>query len=797
MADRMTEDDLRALIDHKIAQAVGAGTTGDLITKDRLKAEKYYRGDLFGDERQGHSKVVSRDVAEAVDSMMPSLMKIFSAGDQVVSFNPTKAEEEEQAAQATDYVNWIWSDQNPGYENMHTWIKDALLSKLGTIKVWWEEAPKISRETYEGLDDASLLALMQDDELELLERTSSPDPEFPPMAAQIVQQLQQAGMPIPEPPQIHDVVVRRKHDESRVRIVPVPPEEVLIGRQSGAQDMPWGNRRRATIAELIEEFPDKKAAIEALPYDDSHDLTAERTERFADEGTMPRDNDGVHDPLTREVWVVDAYFCVDFDGDGVPEMRKITTAGAQPGSMGAVLDNVEYDDNPFCCLTPLPLPHKLIGMSIADQTMDLQLLKSTLIRQICDNAYLSNNTEMVVTGEADLDALMNRRPGNVIRVKQGGTVTPLAVQPMIPDLMQTVSYFDTVRDQRTGATRMQPGPGADSLNSAYTQTATGAAMVETAGQERVAYIARTMAETGIKRAFRRIFELVCKHQDKAQVIKLRGQWVPMNPAEWNDKMNLSPTVGLGTNNKTVQVQQLMTLLTQVYAPIVQMQEGLNGPLVFAPNIHHALGKLVEAMGFKGSDQFFPDPTTQQQQQKPEQPNEALVKAHADLQKTQMTTQSAERIAAAKLQSEERQAQLKVAADRELGYAKIAVDNKAIDSEVELKTRQHETDTLFKAAQHGHQVNKDHVELAQGNRAMDQADAKQESDAQRDVLKLTQQASGNNEITGKPPKVKKTAGIHFLHDAGGLVAAAKRHFDDGTSEDIPITRGPAAATGAAK
>jgi hypothetical protein len=190
-------------------------------------------------------------------------------------------------------------------------------------------------------------------------------------------------------------------------------------------------------------------------------------------------------------------------------------------------------------------------MSIADQVMEIQLIKSTLNRQALDNVYLQHGTELVVTGEADLDALMNRRPGNVIRAKAGTTVVPLAVPPMLNDIMESISYFDTVRDQRTGATRTAPGPGADSLNNAYTQTAAGAAMVETAGQERIAYIARTFAETGVKRAFRRIFELTCKHQNKAQVIKLRGQWVPINPTEWNDRMNLTVTVGLGTNNKTV------------------------------------------------------------------------------------------------------------------------------------------------------------------------------------------------------------------------------------------------------
>lgn len=780
MADRMDGATLRTLIDHKIAQSVGSGSTTDLITADRIKAEKYYRGDPFGDEKPGKSRVVSRDVAEAIDGMMPSLMKIFSSGDEVVTFNATKPEEEDAAAQATDYVNWIWSQQNEGYQNFHSWFKDGLWKKLGTIKIWWDPAIRYTRETYEGLTDDELQQLLADDNLELKEQDSYPDSDVPPPPPQMVQVLQQVGIPVPPPPMLHDVVLRRKHEESQVRVAPVPPDETLIDRQSGADELPWGNRRRVTVADLIAEFPNEKAAIMDLPYDGGHDYDIERVERYADEGMMTRDQQGEMDPLTRLVWVVDAYFKVDYDGDGYAEMRKITTAGVTPGAMGAILENVEYDDNPFCCVTPIPMPHKLIGMSIADQVVDIQLIKSTLSRQALDNVYLSNGSEVVVTGEVDTDALLNRRPGNVIRAKTGATVVPLPVPQMLGDIMESISYFDTVKDQRTGAPRVAPGPGADSLNNAYTQTAAGANMVQSEGQERVAYIARTFAETGVKRAFRRIFELTCKHQNKAQVIKLRGQWVPINPAEWNDKMNLTVTVGLGTNNKTVQVSQLMTLLTQVYAPIVAQQQGLNGPLVTGQNIHHALSKLVEAMGFKGPDQFFQDPTQQPQQPPQKGPDpivqQAQIKAQADLSKTTLTTQSAEKLAMAKIQSEENIAQLNAAVERELGYAKIATDNKAIDTEAALKSRQHETDTLFKAHEAGRAA-------IDSDRTHGLNVEKQASDAQHDALALTK--TPNSEISAAPPKPPKMAGITVNHTAGGALAGIKRQFDDGTEEHIPI------------
>lgn len=840
----MTDDELCTLIDHKIGQSVGAGKTADFVTADRLKALKYYKGEPLGDEVDGKSKVVSRDVAEAIDAMMPSIMKIFASGDEVVRFNATRPQDEAEAAQRTDYANWVWSTQNPGYLTFHTWFKDAFLEKLGTVKTWWEESTHETREEYEGLTDDEFEALLEDEDLELQEHTETPDqnqsslpqsrqvgtPQLPPPGAApapapavspngpmpmqggaaapvpaIGGALQAIGralglIPQPKPPMLHDAVFRRMHDESRVRVAPVPPEETLINRQSGADELPWGNRRRVTIADLIEEFPKKEELIRSLP-DEDYLHSAERSERFVEEGSGNRDGAAIDDE-TRMVWVVDAYFRVDFDGDGYAEFRKVTTAGHDPGSVGGILENCEYDSSPYACLTPIPMPHKLIGMSVADQTVDIQEIKTTLVRQGLNNVYLQHGSEVVVTGTGpvDYDALLNRRPGNVIRVGAGVTVAPLVVEPMLADIMTSVSYFDTVRDQRTGASRIAPGPGADSLNNAYTQTLGGTEKVESAGQERIEFYARTFAETGVKAVFQRIDELSCKHQTRASMLKLRGQWVEMNPADWKAKVDCTPAVGLGTGNKTAQVAQLQGLLTQIVAPIVQMQAGLNGPIVTAQSLHAIIEKLVQAMGFKNADQMFPDPTANPAPKAPPQPNPDMIKAQALVHTTQMKAQADGQKTAATLASQERIAQLNAAVERELGYAKIAVDNKAIDTEVELKKRQHETDTAFKA--HGAQL--DAREADREDRSADVQNAKAQHDAEHDTASLTQAGSlarekqksdastSDRDFQAKnpnfsPPNPRKLIKVGLTHDAGGMVSAAKRHFDDGTIEDVPIAR----------
>jgi hypothetical protein len=263
---------------------------------------------------------------------------------------------------------------------------------------------------------------------------------------------------------------------------------------------------------------------------------------------------------------------------------------------GPVLENEEIDDLPWASVTPIPMPHKFFGMSIADQTMDLQLISSTLERGALDSMYLANAPQIgAVEGMVNLDDLLNRRPGGVVRIKQADALVPIPNPVVVNEAFQMLGYIDSVAERRTGIQRFTSGPAAGSLNDAYTDTATGVNATETASQERIELIARVFAETGVRRAFRRIFELVCKHQQKAKIIKLRNHWVSMNPAEWNDQMKLTVHVGLGTGNKA-QLVGIMSNLLQVSEKIIQMQGGVQGPLVTAENVYNQLAKLIEASG---------------------------------------------------------------------------------------------------------------------------------------------------------------------------------------------------------
>ncbi len=624
---KMDVGTLRAILQDKITNSLGY--FGGAIAKDRLKAMEYYYGQPFGNEVAGSSQVISRDVAEVVEAALPALLKIFASGDDVVRFMPNKPDDEQKAKQATDYANWVWNTQNPGFRIFHDWFKDALLQKLGVIKIWWDTETSVKTEHYRGLDPIQVQILQSDPDIEIVDLTETID--------------EASGVTLT------DAKVRRTKKAGRIHIVPIPPEEFLVEHRAVDLDHSYfcGHRVRKTVTDLIEMGYDPEI-VKSLPSEEG-EYNMERLERFYKEDQLPYRNENTLDQTMREIWITECYIHVDYDGDGIAEYRKITVGGVDNYT---ILDNEEIDDHPFAALTPFLMPHKLFGMDLADFTEDIQLIKSTLWRQALDNMYLSNNPRLgVVDGQVNLDDLLTSRVGGIVRMKAPGMLEPVVVPNTAANALQMVEYVDSVRDKRTGiGSAYNQGLDSDVLN----KTATGVAMLQDAGNQRLELIARVFAETGVKRAFRRILALACQHHTEAVQMRVAGSWVDIDPREWSDEYDITIEVGLGSGNKRADFAQAMQVL-QVMQQIVGMQGGLNGPFVVPENVYNTLKMLVEAMGRKNVDSFFTDPHSVQM---PPRPPPVDPKTQAALQKQLMENQQAQ----LKAMSEQEIARIKANAD---------------------------------------------------------------------------------------------------------------------------------------
>lgn len=645
----MDEVTLNGILDAEIGDAVSyLYGNNSRIASDRAKAMDYYMGEPFGDERDGRSQVVSTDVQDTIESVLPSLLKIFFASDEIVQFQPVQQGDEANAKQATDYINYIFTKDNNGFLTFYTWFKDALLQRNGFVIPYWRMISKTETVTFTGLDENALAQLFQDESVELLAAAESQTAN---------------GMPA------YDVKIRRMVKEGRICIDNIPPEYVIVSR--GSRDLDTarisGYRVRKTISELIEEGfdPDDLQDIETAESYLSN--TTEETARWRDEQGYRvagfQEGMNTEDRSRAEVWVTVLYIKIDYDGDGIAELRRIIRAGGATG--GKILANDEVDANDMCSLTPIPMPHKLMGRSIADLVMDIQRIKSTIQRQILDNMYLANNKRHKVRrgADVDLDALINSVPGGVVMMGDLSAVEPLDVDNIENSAFQFLEYEDSVREIRTGITRYNQGLDANSLN----KTATGIQMIQGAAQQRLELIARVFAETGIVRLFKALLRLTIKHQDKARVIRLRDEWVSFDTRTWNADMDVSIAVGLGAGSREVMAGH--------YGNLIAMQEKLfPAGIVSKENLFNSASKLVENMGLKTPEMYFTDPQRMQQQQQDQQkPDPEAAKMQAQMQVEQQKMQMQVQGKQAELQTDMQKHAMSLQADKEIAAMKAQAD----------------------------------------------------------------------------------------------------------------------------
>ena len=589
-----TEQEILSIINREIRAS--SGYIGGEIVSRRKRSLEYYLGKPFGNEQEGRSQVISTDVSDTVEALMPSLMRIFTASDNVFTCEPVGPEDEEMAKQASDYLNYVFYKENDGFTALYTAFKDALIQKNGILKVFWDDSEKTTREEYKKLTDDEFNQLVIDDEVSVSEHT------------EYEEELKDDNGEVIDTIKFHDCVIHKTQKFGKVKIEPVPPEEFLIERRAKSIDTAnfIAHRTNMTKTQLIEMGYDPEVVMN-LPIGDTNYYSEDRHVRFSDtDYSAPQDRG---DESTDEVLIHECYARIDINGDGKAELVKACIAG---DAAYKLLGIEEIDSMPFISITPILMPHRFYGRSISELVEDIQLIKSTIMRQMLDNMYLTNNNRVAIQdGQVAMDDLLTNRPGGIVRTKQPpqNVIMPLQAQPITEQASVMLNYLDAVKEARTGQTRQSQGLMPDTLN---TKTATGINQILTQSQMRMELIARVFAETGVKDLAKKIFEYVCKYQQKEKIVRIRGKFVPMRPYEWRDRMNITVAVGLGTGSKEQQLILLNAILER-QLQAVNLQQNVFGPVVNVKNIYHTLRKLVENAGLGNVEPYFMDPDVGQAQ----------------------------------------------------------------------------------------------------------------------------------------------------------------------------------------
>lgn len=627
---KMDEGQIKGILEAEIDNSIGYIETE--TTEERRRALDYYLRNPYGNEVEGRSQIVTGEVAEAIDGALPQLIRVFTTTEDIVYFEPKTANDEESAKQATDYCNWVFYRENEGLLILHNWFKDALLQKVGVVKSYWDAKEDVTKEKYQSLTEDEMALLLSDESLEVVKQSV----EMVPAGMDMM------GMPIEAPS--YSVTVKRVNKYGCVKIENVPPEEFLISKAArNIEDAPFvAHRKLMQRSELIALGYDKDIVDELPSYDDLS-FSPERIARF-NEGEQPDEAQSL-DPAMQTVEVYECYIRIDEDEDGIAELHRIVYCGSE------ILEDEECDYIPFHSICPIPIPHKFFGQSLADRTMDIQLIKSVITRQSLDNLYLTNNNRVgAVDGQVNLDDLLNATPGGIVRMKNPNALVPLQVQSTFGQAMPMLEYMDSVQAKRTGVNDAQQGMDPDVLSN-VTAAAVAAMMKSNSGK--LELIARIFAETGVKSLFKGILYLLGKYQDKAKIVRMRGKYVQFDPRTWSNEYDVSVNVGLGSGDR----DQKLTMLQMVLAKQEQIiqQYGPANPLVSVGQYRNTLARFIEAAGFKDATAFMneitPEMDAQLSQPKPPTPDAQAEVAQMLMQVEREKTQAKSQIDAAKLDLE--------------------------------------------------------------------------------------------------------------------------------------------------
>jgi hypothetical protein len=619
---RMTEDDLLRYV---CAESDAARAFRQEVDQDRTKAIRAYLRKPYGTELAGRSQVVASDVFDTVEGILPELIEVFVSSDKAVVFDPVSADDEEGAEQATRACNHVFYKQNNGFHVLYVAAKDALLLRTGAIKWYWDERRTPEWVTYKAVDEVQLAAyLVANPEAEVVSR----EPYVPTDEEKA--QAEQMGMEVPP-----KVTVRIKTVKKRgtVKLCNIPPDELEVSRRHNSpllDECPYVcHKREVTLSDVrqmgykvtVEDI--KGAANDEQNFDDWRQELDNRMRGF---------DDTEEDESMIRGWLREEYVLVDFDGDGIAERRKVVRLGKK------LLENEEFSHVPMAGWSPYLLTHRFEGMSAADLVEDFQRINTDIWRNQLDNLELANNQETVVLTDAqgnpkaNIDDVLNRRPGGVLREHVQGAIRPYVERWQGIEAMPMLEAMDRAKQSRTGFIPTIEGLDADALS----KTATQVSKESNRSQKRLKLMARIMAECLVAPTMRGIFKTLTDYCMEPLSFKLNGTFVAYDPQEWRDQYNMTVNVGIGTGDQMQQGAMLM----QMGAAQMALMPTPHGYLVTAENIFNLHARMAENAGFKNPGEFISDPKTVQRPQPIPDPKMQLeqMKLQADAQKFQAQTQ---------------------------------------------------------------------------------------------------------------------------------------------------------------
>jgi len=665
-----SDDELLRIVGEERKRSIGfgEGDSGEL-TAERETALAYAKGDMINVSAEhrvpslpNRSSAVDTAVADAIETVLPDVIEIFTGGDDVATFVPQGEEDEDPARDESDFIVDVVMVQNPGFLNLYTAMKDALLVRTGILHWWWEEKSKDEVQ-------ASL---------------SAEQAEMAPM----LQAMGQMGG--------HDLDADQQDDGSvnlteaklygKVCIKAFPPEDFTVARDTvNLREATYcAVRSRPRVQQLIADGADAEK-VRALPSYYHKNDTIEKARDEAGENNLHL---GDESGDLRVVEVRDHYIRLPGNGTELTVWRIMTDSEER-----VLLDKEEIGQIPFAALTPYIIPHRFYGQSVADKLIEIQKIKTVLLRAGLDNIYFSLNQRMEVSeaaaSEHTLADLLRNEPGVPVRSKTGEAVRPISAGPLNVDTWAALEFASTMAEGRSGIVRNAQGLNPDTLHD----TAKGAMALMTMAQRRTRMIARIFAETGLKDLFLGVHAMY-RAQSTAEHVpptaKIRKKWQTVQPNQWPERDAMNVHVGVGSAGREHELM-IGTQRLEMMQALVGLQGGLQGPLVDAGNAHAALEDWERAAGSKKADAFWSDPSDPTKPPPPPKPDPMMAKVQGQLQIEQAKVQ-------AKTQGDAQAAQSQMQLDQAKHAAQLQQDAVQAQAQLQLQREKNAMEAQQKAEQ---------------------------------------------------------------------------------------------------
>ena len=636
--EKMDEDRVESIVQKAVQDAVDFIESE--IADDRIKAQRYFDGEVDIGEEDGRSKVVATKVRDTIRSIKPSLLRVFLSTDRAVEYIPSNQDDVAVAQQATQYMHWAFNELN-GYNLLNDAFHDAMVKKAGVLKVYWDKYTEAETYSFTNLTDEEFSAIVNEDNVDVIEHSQ-----------EMSISIDQMGMEIEVPE--HSVTISRKTDKGMLQVKSVPPEEFMVDRNAKSIDDFYvvAHRTEMRVSDLVNMGFDFEK-VSNLTGIGSSDTYSE-IEDFERRGYQQEEEESTEDLSMKLVAVTEAYMKMDIEGTGVAQLYKFMLGGNDY----QLLDYEPYSEVPFAVFEVDPEPHAFFGRSISDLINDDQDAATAMLRGVLDNVALTNNPRMgIVDNQVNVDDVLNNEIGGIIRMKNPQAIVPISVPFVAAQTLQAIQYMDDAIETKTGVSRASMGLDPDALQNT---TATAANITKQAGAAQIEVMSRNLAEGGMKRLFKLMLKLFIENTDEEKMMRMNSQFVPIDPRSWNSSMDVMCNIGLGTgkeDEKIAILQQTLQMQMQIW-----QNYGAGNGLVSMTLIRNTMSDIMAIAGIRNSDRYFTPMSNEYEQQllmmkqqqaqgkpQPLDPGQALVqaeqlkaqaKAQSDMVKMQVDAQKA-------------------------------------------------------------------------------------------------------------------------------------------------------------